>query len=912
MFVHQKSKIMKKITLLIVFLVSLTGFSQEKQQKLQAYFDSNYSKSGLTKQDVSDWVISSENYSDVTKISNVHVTQRYQGIEIFNATSSAWVKEGQIINYTNNFKANIAGKANAVTPRLTAIEAVQSAYAKLKIVGLPVFAVAETINAKEFRLTDGLQEDLISAKLVYQYTEDNRLVLAWALQFNAPGSSELWDLRIDAIKGSILEKNDLTVRCSFGDLRSSKKHKHHNHHQSDAFSFTKNAFTNATASIVEAQGGSYRVIPYNGESPNYSTFQLISNPENTTASPNGWHDANATIGGTSSALKFTYTRGNNVWAQEDADGANDNVPAASRVDGGAELNFDFPFLGPWQQPTEYTNASVTNAFYMSNIMHDVWYLYGFTEANGNFQQAGYGRHGSASQSPDYVNVDAQDGYAKTEPDLNNANFRTPNDGSRPRMQMFLWNAGAPPTNFITVSSPAAIAGQYAATSNVFDTTDRIPVPTAPHGISSELVLYTNAPNAPGNNPVTVNNACVVPTNPFDITGKIALIRRGNCNFSNKVKNAQDAGALAVIVYDTVVANPVRLSMSSEGLLGITIPAVFVTAEIGQSFVNQLANGPVNLKIESPADLYLYADGDFDNTIIAHEYGHGISNRLIGPTNNSSCMTNNDQMGEGWSDWFGLMMQLKTGDTKNDPKIVGTYVYNEAPDGQGLRLYPYSWDMSINPRTFASASGPIDINGGYKYEIGETWSTILWDLTWAYIERYGFDPNIYTGTGGNNKAMQLVMDALKLQACNTANMVTGRDNLFAADQAATGGENYNMIAEVFRRRGLGLGATVATTNTTIVYNESFEAFPLATTNFTKENTFKVYPNPSNSIVNVRLNQFVGKVNIQVVDINGRVVFTTNDDNFNVEKAINLSSLQKGMYVLKVSTTDFNFTEKIILK
>jgi len=908
MFVHQKSKIMKKITLLIVFLVSLTGFSQNKQQKLQAYFDSNYSKSGLTKQDVSDWVIASENYSDVTKISNVHVTQRYQGIEIFNATSSAWVKDGQIINYTNNFKSNIAGKANAVTPRLSAIQAVQSAYAKLKIVGLPVFAVAETINAKEFKLTDGLQEDQISVKLVYQTTENNQLVLAWALQFYAPGSSELWDLRVDALKGDILEKNDLTVRCSFGELRHTGKHNHK--HANESFSFTKNAFSNSEASMLEAQGGSYRVIRYDGESPSHSPFQLISNPENALASPNGWHDVNTTIGGVNPNLKYTFSRGNNALVQEDADGV--NTSPGDRAEGGATLNFDFPYLGPWQQPTAYTNASITNMFYMVNIMHDVWYQYGFTEANGNFQQTNYGRGGTNSATGDAVQADSQDGYSQTTPTLNNANFATPNDGGRPRAQMYLWDAGAPPTNYITVYSPAAIEGQYTATSNVFATSDRIPVPTAPAGITSELVLYTNAPNATGNNPITVNNACVVPTNALDISGKIALIRRGNCNFSNKVKNAQDAGALAVIVFDTVVNNPVRLSMSSEDVLGITIPAVFVTAEIGQSFVNQLANGPVNLKLESPSDLYLYADGDFDNTIIAHEVGHGISNRLIGPINNSSCMINVDQMGEGWSDWFGLMMQMKTGDTKNDPVMVGTFVYNQPNDGQGLRQYPYSWDMSVNPRTFISASGPVDSNGAYRYEIGETWATILWDLSWAYVERYGFDSNIYTGTGGNNKVMQLVIDALKLQACNTATMVTARDNIFAADQAATGGENYNMIAEVFRRRGLGLGASSASTSTNIVYTQSFEAFPLATTNFTKENTFKVYPNPSNSIVNVRLNQFVGKVNIQVVDINGRVVFTTNEDNFNVEKAINLSSLQKGMYVLKVNTTDFNFTEKIILK
>jgi|SRR6218665_241689 len=909
MFVHQKSKIMKKITLLMVLLVSLMGFSQEKQQLIKAYFDSNYEKLSLSKQDVSDWAVASEMYSETTKITNAHVVQRYQGIEVFNAQSSVWIKDNKVINVVNNFKNNIAEKVNSVTPRLSAIQAAQSAYSKVGIVGLPVFSIAETKTSKSFMLSDGIQEDLISAKLVYQYTEGNKMYLAWALQFYAPGASHLWDLRIDAANGAILEKNDLTVNCSFGDSR----HKGHNH-EAESFNFAKNVFTaNATSSVVEANAGSYRVIPYNYASPNHSPFQLISNPADAVASPNGWHDVNTTIGGTTPSLKLTYSRGNNIWAQQDPTGVNQAAAVADRTDGGADLNFDFPFLGPWQQPTAYTKASVTNAFYMGNIMHDVWYHYGFDEASGNFQQGSYGRNGTASQGADNVQIDSQDGYAKTEPTLNNANFATPNDGVRPRMQMFLWNYGAPPTNFITVNSPAAIAGPFAATTNVFETTDRQPVPTAPNGITSDLVLYNNAANPLPNNAVSVHNACVPPTNGLELSGKIALIRRGNCNFSNKVKNAQDAGALAVIVYDTVPNNETRLSMSSSGLLGITIPAVFVTTEIGQQFVDQLALGPVNVKLESPADLYLYADGDFDNTIIGHEYGHGISNKLIGGPLNSSCMTNLEQMGEGWSDWFGLMMQIKATDTPTTPIMVGTYVFNEPNDGAGLRDFPYSTDMTVNPRTLNTANYPVDETNSYRYKTGETWASVLWDLTWAYVDRYGYDANLYTGTGGNNKVMQLVIDALKLQACNTANMITARDNLFAADMAATGGQNYNMMAAVFTRRGLGLNASMGSPTNNLDASEDFTPFPLlATQSFTKENTFRVSPNPSNSIVNVRLNQFVGKVNIQVVDINGRVVYAVSDDHFNVEKAINLSSLQKGMYVLKVNTADFNFAEKIILK
>ena len=54
---------------------------------------------------------------------------------------------------------------------------------------------------------------------------------------------------------------------------------------------------------------------------------------------------------------------------------------------------------------------------MNNIMHDLWYQYGFDEASGNFQDTNYGKGGVGG---DYVNADAQDGSG-----TNNANFGTP-------------------------------------------------------------------------------------------------------------------------------------------------------------------------------------------------------------------------------------------------------------------------------------------------------------------------------------------------------------------------------------------------------------------------------------------------------------------------------------------------------
>jgi hypothetical protein len=81
------------------------------------------------------------------------------------------------------------------------------------------------------------------------------------------------------------------------------------------------------------------------------------------------------------------------------------------------------------------DAANTNLFYM-NIMHDVWYQYGFNEANGNFQENNNSKGGLA-----FCECRGPRRILRRSKSLNNANFSTPRDGNIPRMQMFLWNRG---------------------------------------------------------------------------------------------------------------------------------------------------------------------------------------------------------------------------------------------------------------------------------------------------------------------------------------------------------------------------------------------------------------------------------------------------------------------------------------
>ena len=91
------------------------------------------------------------------------------------------------------------------------------------------------------------------------------------------------------------------------------------------------------------------------------------------------------------------------------------------------------------------------------------------------------------------------------------------------------------------------------------------------------------------------------------------------------------------------------------------------------------------------------DSDFDNGIIVHEYGHGISNRLTGGRLTTSCLATtysgggmtfeSEQMGEGWSDYYALLLT----DTNTDGRGIGTYAVYQPTDGQGIRPYRYSTD-----------------------------------------------------------------------------------------------------------------------------------------------------------------------------------------------------------------------------
>lgn len=767
---------MRRTFLLIALALGVSWASaQQDRQLVQDYLEEHRGQWGLTEADISAWTVTDNVLSKHNQVRHYYIQQTHKDIPVFNAVANANIWQGRVLNMGNSFVSKLENKVNATTPSLTPVQAVEAAAMHLGLnSGSLRILSAETSTSYFISKGDVSLED-IPVRLMYQPLPEGEVNLAWDLSILVPKGDHWWSMRVDAISGQVLHKVDWVSQCDFGG-----DHRLHDHSAAPAPSAP------SVPAAAPPAPDDYRIYPMPVESPNHGNRVLVTNPADPTASPFGWHDDNGQAG-----PEHTITRGNNVHAYEDR--AANNAPGYS-PDGGANLIFDFP-LNFNQAPSGYEDAAITNLFYWNNVMHDVWYQYGFDEASGNFQENNYGNGGSGG---DYVRAEAQDGGG-----TNNANFATPPEGQNPRMQMFLWTNGSNTSNYLTVNTPGGIAGAYAATSATFGPG----VPQSP--LTADVVLVDD------NAGVDPNDGCDPIVNGSALTGKIALIRRANCTFVAKVEAAQNEGAVAVIIMNNVGGGPVAMGGQSGN---ITIPSIMISQADGNAILAAIQNGDsVNATISDQSGNF-DTDGDFDNGVIAHEYGHGISTRLTGGASNSGCLSGDEQMGEGWSDWFGLMLTIEPGDQATDVRGIGTFATGQSTTGQGIRNAPYSTDFAVNNFTYAATNNTAQVS--QPHGVGFVWCTMLWDLNWALIDQYGLDPDVYNGSGGNNMAMQLVIDALKLQPCNPG-FVDGRDAILQADQINYNGANQCLIWEVFANRGLGFSADQGSSNSRTDQTEAFD-------------------------------------------------------------------------------------------
>jgi hypothetical protein len=766
-----------------------------------AYVDANPAALGVTGADVSDLFATSIVESRHSGITHVNLNQRFGGLEVFDAHATVNVDAaGRVIFAAGAFVRDLraAGPAEAA---LDATEAVEAAAAGLDLAEPVDLRILDEADGEALVSSGGIANGAIAARLGWQPTKDG-LRLAWQVTIDDASASHLWNAAVDAETGKLLDSADWTSHDSVENLSTLSRAGRTSIVSTSSVPFPPNPVLD---------GSSYRVLKLPTESPNDALRQLVGNPADGLASPFGWHDTNGAVG-----AEFTITRGNNNHAYLDQDD-DEAMDFGGSPDGGAGLDFDFP-ADLTEHAQFYRDAVVTNLFYGCNTFHDIYYRYGFDEASGNFQANNYGRGGLEG---DYVRCEAADGSG-----TNNANFSTPTEPTPgtgvPRMQMYLWPGNQfGPQNQVSVAGVGDVGAGWA----------RFGPPATNAGVGGQLVL---ANDGVATGPVgTVNDACE-PLVGFP-AGAIAVIDRANtpppppnnqppvCTFLQQTMNAQAAGAVAVVIANNTTGNAPILAGAFTAA-GPTIPAVSVTQTDGAVIKAALpATGTVRKNPAHPG----IRDGDFENGIIYHEYGHGLSNRLTGgPAVN--CLSGNEQMGEGWSDYVAIGAMIDPAlDDPQGPRGMGPYaLFQPNRQGNGIRPRPYSRNMEIQPFTYDSIKSNAWLNGtslALPHGLGHGWAATLWDMTWDLIDKHGFNPNVYEdwNTGGNNRAIQYVVDGLKLQGCGPGLVVGSRAIITAADILSDGEDTCTVWAS-FARRGLGYSAVQGTTNR----NDNDEAYDTA--------------------------------------------------------------------------------------
>lgn len=792
------------VLMLLIQSPLIFGQSQTRLDIALRHIEQNAEKWNLTTSDYANLQISSEATSK-SGITYVYLNQTHDNIPIRNAMMTLVInREGKVVSDMHNFVADAKSKVNKKAPTITAENAIlQSAnHLGVSVKGKPILKSRSDNGKLTFEIPE-LTKSSIPAELKYDMV-DNKLVLVWNLNLDMKSSADYWDINIDATKGSFVSKANFTTYCQ---------------HHKDAFAkhdkCAINTFKNINKKtqrvsqvLANRAAATYNVYALPVESPNHGQRSLVSDDKYLAFSPFGWHDTDGADG-----AEFTITRGNNVYAYQDKD--DDDDADGTPTEGGAALNFDFP-IDLNQDSREFADAAVTNLFYMVNMMHDISASLGFTEQFGNFQQRNYS---GAGDGQDYVLAQAFDGIELHEagqtdpPKVNNANFSTPTDGFNGRMQMFFWeNSGGA----VSIDSPQSIEGfisEYGAASF-----GRV-IPNATEtAIIGNVAIAKDATTNP-------TLGCNAFTNVSEITGKIALIDRGVCEFGRKVLNAQNAGAIAALVCNISGVNGGNgeeiLGMAA-GVVGatVTIPSVFLKKSDCDKIRLAIANGEtVQMTFQERERMGAeYLDGALDNGIIAHEFGHGISTRLTGGRLNSACLNNDEQMGEGWSDYFSLITTHEEGDKGSDARGIGTFAAAQQPTGSGIRRYPYSTDMTINPQTYDDIKGTTA-----PHPLGEVWTCMLWDMYWGFIDKYGVDLDWNNTESGNYKAAFLVIEGMKMQPCNP-NFITGRDAILRADSIHFNKANQKIIWESFARRGLGYFADGGLTTDRNDGTENFDVLP----------------------------------------------------------------------------------------
>ena len=252
------------------------------------FLEQNAPALGLSIDDLDDYVVNSQ-YADVDSgITHVYLQQTHDGLKVTNANISVnLMPDGRVINVGSSFVPSLPpSSAQPVTfqPGLTAVQALQSLGSQYEwtFTSAPTaISVLDDVTQTTTLDSGGVSAEPVKAELAYAPTPTG-VELSWSLDVQMldaahwkDGYAHWYDAVVNAEDGAVLAVTDFVNYASY------------------------NVFP----------------VPYENPDDASGTRIIVGNPQDTVASPLGWHNTGATT--------YTDTRGNNVAAQVDRSAVGD-------------------------------------------------------------------------------------------------------------------------------------------------------------------------------------------------------------------------------------------------------------------------------------------------------------------------------------------------------------------------------------------------------------------------------------------------------------------------------------------------------------------------------------------------------------------------------------------------------------
>ena len=393
--------------------------SLKRSDILRNFVKENNSLIGVTDAQANALKVSADYTNPNGYMSFAHLEQVINDVPVFRGEVKAgFTKDGQIIRVINNLAPGLDYESLSTDFR-NPVDAVNAAFRHINRSPEKVDITLNEAASTNLKTVFGEGDWATTAEKMYFPTEPGVAVPSWRVTVWLPVNAYM--VIVDT-EGRLLWRknatNDQSQAATYQIYRNT------------------NAFIGAHDSPAPlSPGPTGPVLTTQGALLTRSNHTLIGNEAPYAFNTNGWITDGTNI-----------SDGNNVEAGVDRVTPN-GVDAPLTGDGACPGVGCRTFTSTWNPPPgnptpgddpltpQAQRGAVTQMFYVMNRYHDELYRVGFTEPARNFQHDNFGRGGAGA---DRISAEGQDSGG-----FNNANFSIVADGTRGRMQMFLWNGPTP-------------------------------------------------------------------------------------------------------------------------------------------------------------------------------------------------------------------------------------------------------------------------------------------------------------------------------------------------------------------------------------------------------------------------------------------------------------------------------------